>query len=102
MMIKKQMAYRRADCVLQCAAAIVIGGLAVWAGTAFDQYTVSIPAPLPAPLARVAVAPLPALTVAKEDQSECLAEVLYYEARGEGTEGEKAVAEVVLQRTRDH
>jgi spore germination cell wall hydrolase CwlJ-like protein len=28
-----------------------------------------------------------------------LAEVLYYEARGEGIEGEKAVAEVVLQRT---
>jgi spore germination cell wall hydrolase CwlJ-like protein len=34
-------------------------------------------------------------------QSECLAEVLYYEARGEGIEGQKAVAEVVLQRTHD-
>jgi len=33
-------------------------------------------------------------------QAECLAEVMYYEARGEGIEGEKAVAEVVLQRTR--
>ena len=34
-------------------------------------------------------------------QAECLAEAMYYEARGEGIEGEKAVAEVVLQRTRD-
>jgi spore germination cell wall hydrolase CwlJ-like protein len=34
-------------------------------------------------------------------ESECLAEVLYYEARGEGIDGEKAVAEVVLQRTQN-
>ncbi|HXJ03088.1 MAG TPA: cell wall hydrolase [Micropepsaceae bacterium] len=34
-------------------------------------------------------------------ESECLAEVLYYEARGEGMDGEKAVAEVVLQRTQN-
>ncbi len=32
-------------------------------------------------------------------ESKCLAEVMYYEARGEGVDGEKAVAEVVLQRT---
>jgi spore germination cell wall hydrolase CwlJ-like protein len=31
-------------------------------------------------------------------QAECLAQVIYYEARGEGVAGEKAVAEVVLQR----
>jgi spore germination cell wall hydrolase CwlJ-like protein len=43
----------------------------------------------------------PGRSFAEVDQSECLAEVLYYEARGEGTEGEKAVAEVVLQRTHD-
>jgi hypothetical protein len=34
-------------------------------------------------------------------QAECLAEVIYYEARGEGIDGEKAVAEVVLQRAKD-
>jgi hypothetical protein len=34
-------------------------------------------------------------------QAQCLAEVMYYEARGEGIEGQKAVAEVVLQRTYD-
>jgi len=34
-------------------------------------------------------------------EAKCLAEAMYYEARGEGAEGEKAVAEVVLQRTAD-
>lgn len=98
-------AHRRADCVLSYTAAIVLTGLVVW--TKFDQYTVyqstdfyfTVPA-------AVAVTPMaaafePIRPVARVDQSECLAEVLYYEARGEGTEGEKAVAEVVLQRTRD-
>jgi spore germination cell wall hydrolase CwlJ-like protein len=33
-------------------------------------------------------------------ESECLAEVMYYEARGEGVNGEKAVAEVVMQRAK--
>ncbi|HUJ02058.1 MAG TPA: cell wall hydrolase, partial [Rhizomicrobium sp.] len=32
-------------------------------------------------------------------ESDCLAQVMYYEARGEGLAGEKAVAEVVLRRT---
>ena len=32
-------------------------------------------------------------------ESQCLAEVMYYEARGEGKDGQKAVAEVVLHRT---
>jgi spore germination cell wall hydrolase CwlJ-like protein len=31
----------------------------------------------------------------------CLAEAMYYEARGEGLDGQEAVAEVILQRTRD-
>jgi hypothetical protein len=32
----------------------------------------------------------------------CLAEAVYYEARGESLEGQRAVAEVVLRRTQDH
>jgi hypothetical protein len=35
-------------------------------------------------------------------EQQCLAEAMYYEARGEGVEGQKAIAEVVLQRTHDH
>jgi hypothetical protein len=45
--------------------------------------------------------PLALAQLASAAQAECLAEAMYYEARGEGIEGEKAVAEVVLQRTRD-
>src|SRR5579872_3325170 len=94
-------AHRRADRVMYHAAGIVLTGLAMW--TALNQYAVnqatdgmsSVPF-------RVAVTPQPvAFSPAEMDQSDCLAEALYYEARGEGTEGEKAVAEVVLQRTRD-
>ena len=114
MIDRVETAHRRADCVLNYTAAIVLTGLVVW--TKFDQYTVNLPADLalsnlPAAFsfsipAAVTVTPMaaafePNRAVAVADQSECLAEVLYYEARGEGTEGEKAVAEVVLQRTRD-
>jgi len=107
-------AHRRADSILNYTAAIVLTGLVVW--TKCDQHTVNLPTDfvfsnLPAEFsfsipATVAVTPIAVAfaqgrSLAEKDQSECLAEVLYYEARGEGTEGEKAVAEVVLQRTRD-
>ena len=36
----------------------------------------------------------------RAEEAECLAQVMYYEARGEGVQGQKAVAEVVLQRTK--
>jgi spore germination cell wall hydrolase CwlJ-like protein len=49
----------------------------------------------------VTVSPVALAKAHRAAESECLAEVLYYEARGEGIEGETAVAEVVLQRTRD-
>ncbi len=92
-------AHRRADCVLNRAAAVLLIGLVACAG--FNLYTAYKPSAVFVP-AQVAVTPAAAMfAAADEDQSECLAEVLYYEARGEGTEGQKAVAEVVLQRTRD-
>lgn len=98
-----EVAHRRADCGLYYAAAIVLTGLVVW--TKCDPYTVNRQTEFLIPPA-VAVTPAaavfaPSRSYAEADQSECLAEALYYEARGEGTEGEKAVAEVVLQRTRD-
>ena len=92
-------AHRRADCILNRAAAIVLAGFVLW--TQSDQYTVNHAPRVPVP-DRVAVTPAAAeFRFAGDNQSDCLAEVLYYEARGEGTEGQKAVAEVVLQRTRD-
>ena len=48
-------------------------------------------APVSKPVVRVA---------AKGDESHCLATAIYFEARGESAKGQKAVAEVVLARTR--
>jgi hypothetical protein len=97
---RTEVAHRRADSVVTQAAAIVLAGLVIWTKSiqpADHQPEHTAPAP-----EYVAITPSPiTFTPVQEDQSECLAEALYYEARGEGTEGEKAVAEVVLQRTRD-
>lgn len=54
------------------------------------------PLPRPSPIARMRIA------VALENmasEASCLAEAMYYEARGEGLTGEKAIAEVVVHRT---
>jgi hypothetical protein len=55
--------------------------------------------------ASVRVIPAPAIDavaavkrVIDNEQTQCLAQALYYEARGEGVRGEKAVAEVVFNR----
>src|SRR5436305_15131044 len=100
-------AHRRADCALVGAIAMV----AVTGASAreFILYTGEQVAHADEQAARAALPDSVAVTgsviaFAKAEnavQSECLAEVLYYEARGEGIEGQKAVAEVVLQRTRD-
>jgi len=55
-----------------------------------------------APAKIAAAQPSPAEIAAERLLAErrCLAEAMYYEARGEGTEGEEAVAEVVFNRMR--
>jgi len=64
------------------------------------------PASVQAPVAAtpaVATAPSTATDVAMAQllaEHRCLSEVLYYEARGEGTEGQMAVAEVIFHRLR--
>jgi len=58
--------------------------------------------PLSRPVLPLAFAPTPAelaLQKVLADQR-CLAEAMYYEARGEGVDGEKAIAEVVFHRMR--
>lgn len=44
--------------------------------------------------------PLPAFTKAQEKQLNCVAEAVYFEARGESREGRKAVATVVFNRAK--
>lgn len=89
----------------------IVGALLLIAGTvvahaAFNPYTDSLPGrDGPAETAREAVAaagPTPSEIALVQILAErrCLAEAMYYEARGEGIEGEKAVAEVVFHRLR--
>lgn len=85
---------------------MVLGAVALLAVSSvsaheFNLYTNELQARAALPdFVAVTASPVSAARARDAAESECLAEVLYYEARGEGIEGEKAVAEVVLQRTR--
>ncbi len=92
-------AHRRADCA-------VVGAIALAAVTGvsaqeFNHYTYEsyLLKQLPASV-EVTASPVALARAHRAAESECLAEVMYYEARGEGVDGEKAVAEVVLQRAK--
>jgi spore germination cell wall hydrolase CwlJ-like protein len=89
----------RADGALVGAGFVVIAGVA--ASIAVNHYTDRLESRVPAPKIAESLTQAEVAGAQLAAQSECLAEVMYYEARGEGVEGEKAVAEVVLQRTRN-
>jgi spore germination cell wall hydrolase CwlJ-like protein len=110
----------RSDRIMVVAFSIALAGLtaAVGAAAAYRPHTeqirttasLAVPPVPPAPPARAAALPAPARPAVKtvDDliadkllaEHRCLSEVLYYEARGEGVQGEKAVAEVVFHRMR--
>jgi spore germination cell wall hydrolase CwlJ-like protein len=118
----------RSDRMLVAALAVVLcaGSAAVGAAAVNNQHTdkvvaaASVPAlrptivqtPIaPAPVAQPVSAPVAAQPVRSATASDpamaqllaehrCLAEVMYYEARGEGQDGQMAVAEVVFHRLR--
>jgi hypothetical protein len=107
-------AISRSDRVLFAAMAIMlatasaaIGSALTYTPAAYAPARVSAPAPAAARLA-TASASLPELSSAKPAadailsqllaEHRCLAEVLYYEARGEGRSGQQAIAEVVFHR----
>jgi spore germination cell wall hydrolase CwlJ-like protein len=84
----------------------VLGALAIAAVSGvsakeFNHYTYELHllSKLPASV-EVTASPIALVRAHRAAESECLAEVMYYEARGEGVDGEKAVAEVVVQRTK--
>lgn len=60
-------------------------------------------APAPQPMQALVGRPsvVEAQLVSLDEQQNCLADVMYFEARGQGPRGEEAVAEVVLNRTHD-
>jgi len=99
--IKTNDALSRSDTVLIVALAIILATASAAIGSALTYH--------PAPV-QVAAAPKKAVSVVPSGPSpdaisaellaehRCLAEVLYYEARGEGRQGQQAVAEVVFHR----
>ncbi|HEY4115972.1 MAG TPA: cell wall hydrolase [Rhizomicrobium sp.] len=115
-------ALRRSDCALAGAVFLALSTVAAAAALAppsdnaaprlrvlpaEDKVSEELP---PLPLAAPEIAPLPRpnpiarirIQVALENlasEASCLAEAMYYEARGEGLAGEKAIAEVVVHRT---
>ena len=88
-------AFSRPDRALFVALAIILA-------TASAAFGASMTYRLPTPprVIHVAVAPRPQDSVLSQLLAEhrCLAEALYYEARGEGSDGQEAVAEVIFHR----
>ena len=113
MITKTRDALSRSDRVLVAALAIVLATVSAAVGSSLsirprtDQIqviTVSKPvvkvvqAPaIPAPIA-VRGASTNVVLAGLLEEHRCLSEALYYEARGEGEEGQKAIAEVVFHR----
>jgi spore germination cell wall hydrolase CwlJ-like protein len=101
---KNNDAISRSDHVLVVAMGIILAtaSAAIGASMTYHQPTDKVAAaPRPVVQAAVAEARLPgADTVMTQLLAEhkCLSEVLYYEARGEGAGGQKAIAEVVFHR----
>lgn len=97
-------ALSRSDRVLIAALAIVLATASAAIGASLTNHPIVVKAVAakPAPVLTQAVqtsapGPDPAMTELLSEHR-CLSEVLYYEARGEGAQGEKAVAEVVYHR----
>lgn len=113
----------RSDRVLVVALAVILAAASAAVGAAANNHPRTEQTPVaaiatavtPAPAQKVAVAvaqPVAAPVAAKPStqtdmamaqllaEHRCLSEVMYYEARGEGTDGEMAVAEVVFHRLR--
>jgi len=95
-------AISRSDRVLVAAMAIILATASAAIGAAMsnhpstDKVAVAVK-----PVVQVAEAPRPATDSVMTQllaEHKCLSEVLYYEARGEGAGGQKAIAEVVFHR----
>lgn len=98
-------ALSRADTVLIVALAIILATASAAIGSAMTYHpAVEKPRPVVAAVVEKPVVVIPAThgpdAISDELLAEhrCLSEVLYYEARGEGSQGQQAIAEVVFHR----
>jgi len=99
--MKTNDAISRSDRVLVAAMAIIIATASAAIGASLSYHPSTDKAvAAPAPVVAAAPATLPTDSVLTRLLAEhkCLSEVMYYEARGEGASGQKAIAEVVFHR----
>jgi spore germination cell wall hydrolase CwlJ-like protein len=97
---KTKDAISRSDRVLVAAMAIILATASAAIGASMTYHPSTDKVAL-APVVAVIEAPKPAADTVMSQllaEHKCLSEVLYYEARGEGTGGQKAIAEVVFHR----
>jgi spore germination cell wall hydrolase CwlJ-like protein len=101
-------ALSRSDAVLIAALAIILATASAAVGSAMTyrpstdithRAAALAAPPKPAPMQVIAAGPGPdSISADLLAEHRCLAEVLYYEARGEGRQGQQAIAEVVFHR----
>jgi spore germination cell wall hydrolase CwlJ-like protein len=97
-------AISRSDRVLVVAMAIVLATASAAIGASLTYHPSPDKVAAVTPAVQVAEAPQPGVSPADAVMTQllaehkCLSEVLYYEARGEGAGGQKAIAEVVFHR----
>jgi len=98
-------ALSRSDRVLIAALAIILATASAAVGASLTNHNavakIALAQPAEAKAETVAVAKSPATDAVMNKllaEHRCLSEVLYYEARGEGDKGQKAVAEVIFHR----
>jgi len=101
MAVATKAALKRADSALAGAAAFLFACVAYGAvnGSGTDELAM-----VPIPSAKPAIVTQAPIELAAADlaaERRCLADAIFHEARGEGVDGQKAVAEVVMQRIRD-
>src|SRR3954471_6048173 len=100
-MTKVLSAYRRADGGIAGAALVVLfSASAALAISSQNNEPISIAVPV-AQVQPVALSQSPVELAAARltEENQCLADAMYFEARGEGEAGQKAVAEVIFART---
>ncbi|HEX4027709.1 MAG TPA: cell wall hydrolase [Rhizomicrobium sp.] len=94
-------AISRSDRVLVAAMGIVLATASAAIGASLTNHPSTDKIAAPKPVVQVVQAQSPATDVVMTQllaEHKCLSEVLYYEARGEGAGGQKAIAEVVFHR----
>ena len=103
MIRKKNDALARSDRALVATMAIIIatGSAAVGASISYNPSTDKSAAPVAMAAPAQAALPKDSALSRLVAEHRCLSEVMYYEARGEGSSGQKAIAEVVFARMRN-